>query len=159
MYDENRKIWNDFDITHQFLQVRTFMIDTSNPIPTYVWNLMDGNPFYRIYRVCRDHMKRKKSLVVYKKVFKNVCDWELGTLFRDNEFQSKYEEGLWVNWNRVGKDFLSSKSTIKNINGGLEWLKEEFSDHIKLRKNFYDQFTQGNEHIISDDFIESIDRL
>jgi len=159
IYDKKSKGWNDFDITHQFIQVRTLMIDSSNPIPAYVWNLIDGNPFYRIYRVCRDYMKWKNSLVVYKKVFKNVCYWELGTLFRENDFQSKYEEGLWINWNKVGKDFFSLKSTIKKIDGGLEWLKGEFSDHIKLKKNYYDQLTFNNEHIISDDFIQIIDGL
>ena len=101
----------------------------------------------------------EKSLVVYKKVFKNVCDWELGNLFRENEFQSKYEEDLWIDWNKVGKDFLSLKSTIKKINGGLDWLKGPFTDHIKLRKNYYNKFTFRNEHIISENIIQSIDNL
>jgi hypothetical protein len=155
-YDEKSKRWNDFEITYQFLEVRTFMIDTSNPIQSYVWNLIDGNPFYKIYRVCRDYMKWNKSLSGYKSVFKNVCDWEIGTLFRKNESQSKFEEGLWINWNKVGKDFLSSKSVINEMDGGLEWLKGEFTNHIERRKNYYDQLSDGNEHIISDDLIQKI---
>jgi len=158
-YDNISKQWTDFEITFQFLEIRKLMIDTSNPIQAYVWNLIDGNPFPKIYRVCRDYMKWKKSLSTYKCVFKNITDWEIGTLFKNNEPQSKFEEGLWVNWNKVGKDFLSSKSEIRNIDGGLEWLHEEFTRHIERRKNYYDQLGYNNEHIISDDLIQKIRRL
>jgi len=159
MYDEKSDAWYDFDITHEFMQVRMLMIDISNPIPAYVWNLIDGNPFYSIYNVCRDYMKWKKSLIVYKNVFMNVCRWESGSLFSEDEVLSKYEEGLWVNWNRIGKDFISSKKKIIILNGGLRWLKEEFSEHIKQRKNFYDQFTPENKLIFSEDIIQSINNI
>jgi len=158
-YDEKNKRWSDFEITYHFLEIRKLMIDTSNPIEAHVWNLIDGNPFHKIYSVCRDYMNWKKSLSVYKSVFKNICDWEIGTLFRKNESQSKFEEGLWINWNKVGKDFLSSKSAIKEIDGGVEWLQGEFTFHIERRKNFYDQLTDSNGHIISDDLIQKIKGL
>ena len=156
MYDAKRKKWHDFEITYHFLEVRKLMIDTASPIPEYVWNLIDGNPFYKIYRVCRDYMRWKKSLGIYNIVFKNICDWEIGTLFRNYESESKFENGLWINWNKVGKDFISSKSTLKKIDGGIEWLKEEFVRHIERRKYYYDQLTAGNEYIISDKLIEQI---
>jgi hypothetical protein len=159
VYDVKSKTWNDFDVGHEFHQVRMLMIDISNPIPAYVWNLVDGNPFYNIYAVCRDYMQWKKSLSIYKKVFKNVCRWESGSLFTEDEILSKYEEGLWVNWNRIGKDFISSKNKIMTLNGGLRWLKEEFSDHIKRRKSFYDQFTPDNNLIFSEDIIQSINNM
>ena len=144
------------EITSQFLDIRKLMINTSNPIPAYVWNLIDGNPFHKIYRMSRDYMHWKKSLSVYKSVFKNICDWEIGTLFRKNESQSKFEEGLWINWNKIGKDFLSSKSVLKNLDGGLDWLKEEFVLHIERRKGYYDQLKDSNEHIVSDELIQKI---
>ena len=99
------------------------------------------------------------SLMVYKDVFKNICRWESGTLFSEDEILSKYEEGLWVNWNRIGKDFLVSKRKIMTLNGGLRWLKEEFSDHIRQRKSFYDQFSPENKLIFSEDIIESIEGI
>jgi hypothetical protein len=159
MFDEKDKRWHDFDITYQFLEVRKFMIDTSNPIQNYVWNLIDGNPFYKIYRVCRDYMNWKKSLGIYNMVFQNICNWEMGTLFPKYESQSEFEEGLWINWNKIGNDFLSSKSAIRNLDGGLDWLKEEFILHIERRKNYYDQLTDSNKHIISDDLIRKIKGL
>jgi hypothetical protein len=159
VYDHKSKSWLDFDVTHEFTQVRMLMIDISNPIPGYVWNLIDGNPFYTIYRVCRDYMKWKKSLLIYKIVFKNVCHWESGSLFSEDEILSKYEEGLWVNWNSIGKDFLSSKNKIMTLNGGLRWLKEEFSEYINQRKTFYDKFTADNNLIFSREIIQSLNDI
>jgi hypothetical protein len=158
-YDEKKNGWREIDITHEFMQVRMMMVDISNPIPSYVWNLIDGNPFYSIYRVCSDYMKWKNSLDVYKEVFLNVCRWESGSLFSDDEVLSKYEEGLWVNWNRIGKDFLSSKDEIISNDGGLRWLQEAFSDHIKRRKIFYDQFTPDNNLIYSEDIIQALNDI
>ena len=159
VYDEKSKEWYDFDVTHEFTQVRKLMIDISDPIPAYVWNLIDGNPFHSIYRVCRDYMKWKHSLIVYKKVFKSVCNWESGNLFYDDDALSVYEEELWVNWNRVAKDFISSKNLIMTLNGGLRWLKGEFSTYIKTRKNFYDKFSPTNELVISNDIIQLVSNI
>jgi len=159
VYDEQNNEWKEIDISHEFSQVRILMLDISNPIPSYVWNLVDGNPFYSIYRVCRDYMKWKNSLKVFKTVFTNVCRWESGSLFSGDEILSKYEEGLWVNWNRIGKDFISSKDAILNLDGGLKWLKGEFSDHIKRRKNFYDKFSPENNLILSKEIIQSINEI
>ena len=159
MYDEKSKGWNDFDITKEFLNIRKLMIDTSDPIPAYAWNLIDGNPFYRFFRICKNYMKWKNSLIVYKKVFRNIQNWESGTIFSDDKTLSNYEEELWINWNRIAKDFISAKNKISTMNGGLRWLKEEFGRHILERKSFYDLFTPDNELIISDDIIRSIDKL
>ena len=159
MYNETNNSWQEIDVSHEFMQIRLLMIDISNPIPAYVWNLIDGNPFYQIYDVCRDYMKWRNSLLVFKEVFKNICRWESGTLFSGEEIISKYEEGLWVNWNRIGKDFISAKNTIAGLEGGLRWLQEEFSDHIKRRKNFYDQFTPDNNLIFSEDMVQSLNEI
>jgi hypothetical protein len=159
IYDGEGNYWNDFEITHEFMQVRLLMIDISNPIPAYVWNLIDGNPFYTIYNLCREYMKWKKSLFVYKEVFNNVCRWESGNIFSEDEILSKYEEGLWVNWNKIGNDFLSAKNKIMTLDGGLRWLKEEFSDHIKRRRIFYDQFKPDNNLIFSENIIQSLDNM
>jgi hypothetical protein len=159
MYNEKDDTWHDIDITHEFMQIRLLMIDISNPIPAFVWNLIDGNPFYHIYDVCRDYMKWKNSLNVYKEVFKNICLWESGRLFSGDEIISKYEEGLWVNWNRIGQDFISSKETIAALDGGIRWLQEDFSDHIRRRKIFYDQFTPDNNLIFSEDMVQSLNKI
>jgi hypothetical protein len=159
VYDEKRKEWYDFDVTHEFAQVRKLMIDTSDPIPAYVWNLIDGNPFHSIYRVCRDYMKWKQSLIVYKKVFESICNWESGYLLYNCKALSKYEEELWVNWNRVANDYISSKNLIMTLNGGLRWLKEEFRIYIKERKKFYDKFSTSNELVISDDIIQIVNSI
>jgi hypothetical protein len=159
VFDENTSEWREIDITHEFLQVRILMIDISNPIPSYIWNLVDGNPFYRVYRVCRDYMKWKNSLDIFRLVFDNVCRWESGSLFSGDEILAKYEEGLWVNWNRIGRDFISSKNAILELPGGLQWLKGEFSDYIKRRKNFYDKFTPDNNLVFSEEISKFLDDI
>lgn len=159
MYDDKRKVWHDFDVVSQFVHIRKLMIDVSDPIPVYAWNLIDGNPFYRLFRVCKNYMLWKNSLMVYKKVFSSVCDWESGSLLLGDEVFSEYEEGLWVNWNRVGKDFLNLKNKIMTLNGGIRWLKGEFADHIQQRAKFYDTFTGENKLIISKNILKSIKKL
>jgi len=54
-YDSNTKSWTDFDVTGVIMRVRGHMIDRNNPFPHYVWNVVSGNPFDRIFRICRDY--------------------------------------------------------------------------------------------------------
>jgi len=159
IYDPQSKSWIDTDITHQFLQVRAFMIDMKNPIPAYVWNLINGNPFDRIYRIYKDYMKWKKSLQVCKKVFKNVCDWENGTIHRPDEDMSKFETPLWVGWGKIGNDFLSTKSFLKNEGGGIEWLKNDVRNYILLRAEFYKDFGRYTGYQIPDEMLVKYENL
>ena len=159
-YNTETKSWSDFDINGIFLQIRSLMIVKKNPFPHYVWKLIDGNPFDRVYRICRDYMKWKGNKKTTQIVFDNVCKWENVGIFREGETQKEYEEGLWINWNKVGKDFLTMKTKLKKEGeGGLEWLKDEVGEYIKDRKNFYNSFGEESEYYISDELIGKFESI
>lgn len=159
-YDKVKKSWDVFDINGVFLRVRGLMIDTKNPIPSYVWKLINGNPFDRIYRICKDYMKWSGTKRITKIVFDNVCKWENGEIFREGESQKEYEYPLWINWNKVGKDFLIMKTKLKKENqGGVDWLKNEVGGYLIERKKYYDSFGSESEYFISDELIEKFDKI
>jgi len=159
-YDGNNKNWSDFDITHQFLQIRTFMINHHiEPFPSWVWNVRGIIHFNNLFRVCRDYTKWKKSSYIVRTLFGNVCNWEKGSLFRENDDLSKYEEPLWLKWNDVGKVFLSMKTIMKKDEDGLDWLKNEIGGYIKSRVDFYNQFGSESEYNISDELISKYENL
>ena len=160
-YNTETKEWGDFDITHQFLQVRTFMINRKvEPIPSWIWNIRQGKgmkPFSSLFRVCRDYVKKKKSPQLVKNLFENVCNWENGCLFRDGEELKDYEEPLWIMWNRVGKEFLSMKTIMKKDDNGLDWIKNEVKDYILSKRDYYNQFNEKSEYIISNELIKKFE--
>ena len=159
-YKKDTKDWIDFDIYGVFLRVRGLMIDIKNPLPHYVWKLIDGNPFDRVYRICRDYMKWKGNKKTTQIVFDNVCKWENGEIYREEEPSKEYEHPLWINWNKVGKDFLSMKTKLKKEKeGGLEWLKDDVGGYIKDRKNFYNSFGEESEFFISDELIGKFESI
>tara|TARA_Y100000310_G_scaffold154467_1_gene154033 strand:+ start:150 stop:1457 length:1308 start_codon:yes stop_codon:yes gene_type:complete len=159
-YNKETKSWSDFDINGIFLQIRSLMIVSKNPLPHYIWKLISGNPFDRVYRICRDYMKWKGNKKTTQIVFDNVCKWENGEIFREGEPQKEYEHPLWINWNKVGKDFLSMKTKLKKEGeGGLEWLKDDVGGYIKDRKNFYNSFGDESEYFISDELIGKFERI
>ena len=159
-YDPNTKSWNDFDVTGVIMRVRGHMINPTNPFPHYVWNIVPGNPFDRIFRICRDYTKWKGTLRTSKTLFDNVCKWENGKIFREGEPNKEFETLLWVNWNKVGKDFLSLKTKLKKDSpDGLDWLKETVGGYIIDRKEFYDQFGEDSEYYISDELLEKYSHL
>ena len=159
-YDPDTKSWTDFDVTGVIMRVRGHMINTTNPFPHYVWNIVPGNPFDRIYRICRDYTKWKGTLRTSKTLFDNVCKWENGEIFREGEPNKEFEIPLWVNWNVVGKVFLSFKTKLKKDSPeGLEWLKETVGGYIRERKEFYDQFGEDSEYYISDELLEKYSNL
>ena len=159
-YDKNTKTWKDFDVNGMFLRVRGSMMDTNKPFPPYVWNLVSGNPFDRVFRIGRDYTKWKGTLGTSKTLFDNVCKWENGEIFREGEPNKEFEIPLWVNWNVVGKVFLSFKTKLKKDSPeGLEWLKETVGGYIRERKEFYDQFGEDSEYYISDELLEKYSNL
>ena len=80
-------------------------------------------------------MKWKGTKRTSQIIFDNVCKWENGEIFREGEAGKELEEGLWINWNNVGKDFLSLKTKLKKEDkGGLEWLKDNVGIYIKDKK-------------------------
>ena len=159
-YDVKNKNWSDFDITRQFLQVRDWMINQNiEVIPSWVWNVREIIHFNNLFRVCRDYTKWKKSSKIVRTLFENVCNWEKGSLFRENEDLSKYEEPLWLKWNEVGKVFLSMKTIMKKDEDGLDYLKNEIGGYIKSRVDFYNQFGSESEYKISDELISKYENL
>lgn len=159
-YNKGTKTWSDFDINGVFLRVRVFMMNRKKPFPHYVWNLVSGNPFDRIYRICRDYMKWKGTKRTAQIVFDNVYKWENGNIFREGEPLKEYEYPLWINWNVVGKDFISMKTKLKKENkGGLEWLKDVVGGYIKSRVDFYSQFGAESQYFISENLLHKYDRL
>ena len=159
-YDKETKSWSDFDINGIFLQIRSLMIVMKNPFPHYVWKLISGNPFDRVYRICRDYMKWKGNKKTTQIVFDNVCKWENGEIYREEEPSKEYEHPLWINWNKVGKDFLTMKTKLKKEGeGGLKWLKDEVGGYIKERKNFYNSFGEESEYYISDELIGKFESI
>ena len=158
-YDEELKQWKDFDVTGAFMRTRGMMIDKKYPIPQYVWNLIAGNPFDRVYRNCRDYMKWKGTKKVAKLVFNNVCMWENGQIFRKGEPDKEFEYPLWINWNMVGKDFLSMKTKLKKEDDGLQFLKVEVCDYIKSKVTFYEKFGENSKYFIADELLNEFDNL
>jgi len=159
-YDEDSKNWKDFDINGVFMRTRGLMINNKSPIPHYVWKLIAGNPFDRVYRNCRDYMKWKGTKRVAKLVFDNVCMWENGKIFREGEPDSEFEYPLWINWNTVGKNLLSMKTKLKKEKlGGLTWLKDDVGGYIKSRISYYENFGENSQYFISDDLINKYNDL
>jgi len=154
-YNKEEKSWVDFDVTGVFMRVRGLMIDDSKPFPQYVWNVVSGNPFNRIYRVCRDYTKWKGTLQSSKVLFENVCKWENGDIYREGEPHKELESPLWMNWNTIGKDFLTLKTKLKKDSPeGLDWLKNTVGGYISERKEFYNQFGENSDHFIQDELLE-----
>jgi hypothetical protein len=106
-------------------------------------------------------MKWKGTKRTSQLVFKSICDWENGTLFKDDEPQKQGNDfPLWVKWNEVGKVLLSIKTKLKKENeGGLEWLKDVVGGYIKERKNFYNSFGEESEFFISDELIGKFESI
>jgi hypothetical protein len=165
---KNDKDFNEpFDIQGYFLSVRGLMIGTSNgdtitpyPFEWYVWNLISGNPFDRVWRISRDYTKWKGTKRVSSVLFNNVKNWENGEIFREGEPLKPHEKPLWVNWNTIGKSLLTLKTKLKKEDkGGLDWLKNEVGSYIKERKSFYDDFGKESEYYISDELISKFENL
>jgi hypothetical protein len=161
-FNSDTKQWIDFDISHVFLQIRALMLTTgeAREFPPYVWQFSSGNPFDRVYRICRDYTKWKATFKTTKLLFDNVYKWESGKIFRENEENSKWEHPTFIEWKRVAKDFLSMKTKLKNENkGGMDWLKNDFSNYIKERAEFYSQFGEKSRFYIPDDIIEKCSQI
>jgi len=115
-YDKKNKTWTDFDIRRIYRQTRVLMKGLSNPIPNFIW-LLDYRPFDYSWKLTRDYMKWKGTKRTSQLVFKSICDWENGTLFKDDEPQKQGNDfPLWVKWNEVGKVLLSIKTKLKKEN-------------------------------------------
>ena len=159
-YNNEDKSWDDFDINHIFLQIRSLMMTDAGNLPQWIWNLLSGNPFDRVYRNCRDYMKWKGTKRTAKIVFSNVCKWESGNIFREGEEVQQEEKPLWINWNVIGKDLLSLKTKLKKENkGGLEWLKDEVGPYIKERASYYKQFGDESEYSIKEELLNKFELL
>ena len=159
-YDKKNKTWTDFDIRRIYRQTRGLMKGLSNPIPNFIW-LLDYRPFDYSWKLTRDYMKWKGTKKTSQLVFNSICDWENGTLFKDDEPQKQGNDfPLWINWNKVGKDFLTMKTKLKKENeGGSEWLKDVVGGYIKERKEYYNQFGSESEYNISDELITKYENL
>ena len=138
-YDKYTKKWKDFDITRQFLQIRTFMMFSGNiPIPDYVWQLKySRNPFIGLTNICFKYVNYKKSLPIVKTLFAEVKKWEKGEIFNDNEKQKRYERPFSINWNVIGDKFYKMKTWLKKTDGGIDWLKSDLFEYMKLRADYY----------------------
>lgn len=138
-YDKYTKKWKDFDLTRQFLQIRTFMMLSGNiHIPDYVWQLKySRNPFIGLTNICFKYVNYKKSLPIVKKLFAEVKKWEKGGIFNDNEKQKMYERPFSINWNVIGEKFYKMKTWLKKIDGGIDWLKSDLFEYMKLRADYY----------------------
>lgn len=133
---------------------------TPYPFKMNVWNLISGNPFDRVWRVCRDYTKWKGTKRVSEVLFNNVKKWENGEIFRDGEPSKPHEKPLWVNWNTIGKSLLTLKTKLKKEDkGGLDWLRDDVGSYLKNRKSFYDDFGKESEYYISDELITKFDKL
>lgn len=138
-YDKYTKNWKDFDITRQFLQVRTFMILFGNfHIPDYVWQLKYArNPFIELINICFKYVNSKKSFPIVKKLFIDITKWEKGEIFNDDEQQKKFERPFSINWNVIGDKFYKMRTWLKKIDGGIDWLKSDLFEYMKLRADYY----------------------
>ena len=84
----------------------------------------------------------------------------MGEIFREGEPNKEFETPLWINWNKVGKDFLSLKAKLKKDSPeGLKWLKVSVGGYIQERKEYYDQFGEESEYFISQELIEKFRTL
>ena len=158
-YNKNDKSWTDIDIGKIFRQMRLFMIGKkSNQLPNFIWNL-DFRPFGYVYIICRNYVKSKGTKTTSKILFENIVMWENGTLHRDGEPQKEYTSlPIWVNWNEIGKFFLSMKTKLKKEDGGIELLKE-IGQHIKSKKTFYSKLGETSDFNISTEMIEKFESL
>jgi len=143
-YDKYTKNWKDFDITRQFLQIRSFMILSGNfNIPDYVWQLKyTRNPFIELINICYKYVNNKKSFPIVKNLFNNITKWEKGELFNDDEKQKKFERPFSINWNIIGDKFYQMKTWLKKIDGGIDWLKSDLLDYMKSRVDYYKESGQ-----------------
>ena len=159
-YNSDTKMWKDIDVTKNFQYVRKLMINNESPFPHYVWKLIAGDPFERIYRVSRDYMKWKGTIEVAQHVFKNICNWENGEIFKYDEIYSKNEIPLWINWNKIGKDFISLKSKLKKEDGSnLNWLKGEVKKYIEHKVDFYKQFSENSPYYIQNELLQKFNSI
>ncbi|MBZ0097592.1 MAG: hypothetical protein K8F30_00830, partial [Taibaiella sp.] len=54
-FNKESKTWQGMEIERQFWVIRCKLISVDKPFPTYLWNLVSGTPFSRVYPVCRDY--------------------------------------------------------------------------------------------------------
>ena len=160
LYNTKEKTWEDFDINSMFMQIRTLMFFEGINMPQWIWNIIEGNPFNRVYRVARDYMKWKGTKRTAKIVFNNICMWENGKIFRKDEELYEEQKPLWVQWNIVGKDLLALKTKLKKEDkGGIDWLKEEVGPYIKERASFYKEFGKESKYNIKDELLNKFELL
>jgi len=160
-YNKENKIWEDFDIDRIYFQTRSLMIGRPDfPIPNYIW-LMDDRPFIYSYRLTRDYMKWKGTKRVTKIVFDNIVKWETGTIFKEDERETKeLYNPLWVDWNIVGKDLLLMKTKLKKEDkGGNDWLKTDVKDYINSRVSFYENLGETSKYKINDELLSKFEKL
>jgi len=138
-YNKYTKNWKDFDITRQFLQIRTFMMFSEDfHIPDYVWQLKYvRNPFIGLTNICFNYVNNKKIFTIVKKLFVEITKWEKGEIYNDGEKQKKYERPFSINWNDIGDKFYKMKTWLKKIDGGIYWLKSDVLEYIKSRAEYY----------------------
>tara|TARA_B100001250_G_scaffold131911_1_gene112651 strand:+ start:1018 stop:2217 length:1200 start_codon:yes stop_codon:yes gene_type:complete len=158
-YNKKDKSWSELDIGKIFRQMRVFMIGSkTNKLPNFVWKL-DFRPFDYSFTICKNYVKWSGTKKTSKILFDNIVMWENGTLHRDGEPQKEYTDfPLWVNWNEIGKFFLSMKSKLKKEEGGIELLKE-IGKYIESRKTFYNQLGEESNFNISTVMIEKFESL
>lgn len=149
-YNSETKQWTEFEIERQFWVIRKLLINASDPYPDYLWNLVAGNPFDRVYSVCRDYAKSKRSNKVLLELVQAVIKWEEGKLIPKTDELSKLECSLWVNWNRVAKDTINEKATQKRE--GFEAIRSVLEEHIRIRRAFYCQFGAESPY-----YLENVD--
>ena len=121
-------------------------------------------PFYGLYNFCKKYFKFKKSSKVLGTLFNNVVQWENGEILRKGEPGKKFEEqGLWINWNRLTKDFVSPsiKNIIKKDNSNSQydekWILEDVPKYINERVDFYNKhFIPESKYYITDKTIALI---
>jgi hypothetical protein len=160
-YDKETKTWEDFDVNGIYLQTRGLMVGKKDfSIPNYVW-LMDDRPFIYSYRLTRDYMKWKGTKRVTNLVFDNVVKWETGTIFKENERETKeLYNPLWVDWNNVGKDLLLMKTKLKKEDKeGYDWLKTDVKDYINSRVSFYQNLGETSKYKINDELLSKFEKL
>jgi hypothetical protein len=154
-YNTESKTWLPFEIERQFCAVRKLLINHKQPFPEYLWNLVNGNPFDRIYRVCRDYAKSTKNVEIAKELFHAVVKWESGDLIPKEDARSSCDTNLWVNWNTIVKDILSIASLRKQDNYAS--LVHEISLHVHSQVEYYKSFGDGSLYAISLDTLSLIE--
>jgi len=159
--DLTKEFVEPFDITGYFLQIRAFMTNENiKPIKAVYWNLEGQavSPFYGLYNFCLKYCKYKKSSKLFGELFENVVKWEKGEILRQGEPGKQYEEqGLWINWNRITKDFVSPsiRKIIKKDNSNSkyneDWILGDVPKYINQRADFYNRnFISRSKYFVTD---------